>query len=157
MWPAEAQLSSDFWLAVILIRNKIKLLEQAAFNLPLMLLTASHQEEHMIKVRSDTEKMLHKGGDVCTCLIHQRPSAISDEPVWSNNQSCCWSTACKSCTYMYHSAASGNQLSSLEAEHPLLPENVAATWGEEAQSESSALHRFCHKCLYVNDSMSDNL
>lgn len=58
---------------------------------------------------------------------------------------------------MYHSAASGNQLSYLEAEHPLLPENVTATWEEVAQSESSALHRFCQKCLYVNDSMSHNL
>lgn len=89
------------------------------------------------------------------CLIHQRPLAISDEPVWSNKQSCCWSTACKYCTHMYHFAASGNHLSYLEAGHPPpLPENVPATWGEVALSESSVLHWFC---LYANDSMSDNL
>lgn len=56
--------SSFLWL--ILIKNESKLLKRAAFNLPLMLLTVSHQEKHTIKVRSDAEKMLHNGRDVCT-------------------------------------------------------------------------------------------
>lgn len=56
--------SSFLWL--ILIKNESKLLKRAAFNLPLMLLTVSHQEKHTIKVRSDAEKMLHNVRDVCT-------------------------------------------------------------------------------------------
>lgn len=58
---------------------------------------------------------------------------------------------------MYQPHPSGNHLPHLEDEHLLLPGNCTATWGEVAPSESSLLHRFCHKCLYVNDSMSDNL
>lgn len=58
---------------------------------------------------------------------------------------------------MYHPHPSGNHHSHLEAEHLLLPGNCSATWGEVAPSERSPLHRSCHKCLYVNDSMSDNL
>lgn len=57
----------------------------------------------------------------------------------------------------YHSGASGSRLSHVEDERLLLHENFTDTWWEEAESESSAPQRFCQKCLYANDSMSDNL
>lgn len=53
---------------MILIRTEMKVWKSAAFNLPLMLLTVLHQEKQEIKVKSETEKMLYNGGDVCAMV-----------------------------------------------------------------------------------------
>lgn len=144
--------SSFLWL--ILIKNESKLLKRAAFNLPLILLTVSHQEKHTIKVRSDAEKMLHNTRDVCSMFNSSK--TISNK--W-------WASLIKQAELLLkhslqvlhtHVSLRCKWQSSLlsGSRAPPLAKNVTATWGEVAQSESSVLHWFC---LYANDSMSDNL
>lgn len=108
----------------------------------------------MIKVRSDTEKMLRNVRDVCSMFNSSK--TISNK--W-------WASLIKQAQLLlkhslqvlhihvslrckWHSSL----LSGSRAPPP--PEIVTATWGEVAQSESSELHWFC---LYAKDSMSDNL
>lgn len=122
-----------------------------------MLLTVWNQEKDMIKVRSYIKKMFYYLRNVC--IIFYSSKTISNK--W-------WAGLIKQLPLIealpatiahtwYHSGASGSRLSHVEDERLPLHENFTDTWWEEAESESSVPQQFCQKCLYANDSMSDNL
>lgn len=125
---------------------------KAAFNLPVTLLTVSHQEKHTIKVRSDTKKMLHNARDVCS--VFNSSKTISNK--WWESLIKQAELLLKHSLQVLHIRVSlcRKRQSSLLSGSWAPPENVPATWGEVAQAKSSELHWFS---LYANDSMSDNL
>lgn len=127
--------------------------------LPLMLLTVWNREKDMIKVRSYIKKMFYYLRNVC--MIFYSSKTISNK--W-------WAGLIKQVPQMSERSLQRLHIRGITpvrvAPHPshvqderlFLHENfTAAWWGEAGRARAGVFYRFCQKCLYANDSMSDNL
>lgn len=138
----------------MLISNEIKVWKRAAFNLPLMLLTVSHQEKHKIEVRSGTGKMLYNARDVCTMFNSSK--SVSNK--W-------WASLIKQAELLLKQ---GLQVLHIRVSLPYEWQSylLSGSWSSPPSSKLYCylgrsgteweLCRSCQKRLYVNDSMSDN-
>lgn len=97
-------------------------------------------------------------------FIHQRPSAISDEPGFDQPSSADVGAQPATIAHpWYHSELRLLSLSCAD-QCLFLHENFTGTWWDELaggwwwwRRAGAVFHRFCQMCLYANDSMSDNL